>query len=218
MVQTESNAQRLTIWQKIGYGLSVAGAILQYAIWMPYAIVFLGLLIDRPGWILKILPPIGQITLYAWFASIPFLLLVLIPKTRIIGGSGFTLLSSLFGVGLICESAIVVFSVWGKVGLVIGTLLIGIGIVPEAIVSALLRFAWPLFWILLMNATTVLLAKYAGYGVLMTSVQSDISEDTEERQAAKRLMPLSVAGCVAVVLIGVGQAIFGYYHPNFFNQ
>jgi hypothetical protein len=71
-----------------------------------------------------------------------FLPLCIFRKTRPWAGLGFYCASYLFGVLLFAYSCLFAFYAWGYLGLVIGLVLAGVGVVPVALLAALLDAEW----------------------------------------------------------------------------
>ena len=186
--------------------------IVNYLAWIPYTIVFIALLRSHPTWVLEFIRPLARMNSFAWLASIPFLLLVYIPRTRAVGGLGFVLLSSLFTVTLSCYCALVVYENWGKIGLVGGTFFVGYGIIPAAIVSNFFAHQWSLFFQNIVSLIVIGLAKYSGHTVAASSIEADLDE--VEAAGKRGVLLLSIVGCTCVVLIGMILFAIGYYHPE----
>ena len=81
-------------------------------------------------------------------------LLVLLPlclfrKTRPWAGVGFYGSSYLFGIMLFAYSCLFVVDVWGYTGLAVGLIFAGVGVVPVAVLAAVLHAEWAvLLWLL----------------------------------------------------------------------
>jgi hypothetical protein len=91
-------------------------------------------------WILKWTYPAFAITL---FVSIVLLFpLTLIPSTRRFAAKGLDIASSVFMVILWLWGMAYTYSAWGFIGVLIGFVFLGIGIVPIAMLAALLHGDW----------------------------------------------------------------------------
>lgn len=67
-------------------------------------------------------------------------------RTRPWAGFGFYLASFLFGIALFAFSCLVVVTIWGYGGLIVGLVLGGVGVVPVAFFAALFHAEWSPFW------------------------------------------------------------------------
>jgi hypothetical protein len=63
--------------------------------------------------------------------------------TRIVSVWGFLIASFVFGLDIWMYSFIITFSLWGPGGVIIGLCLVGIGIVPLALIAATTHLLWP---------------------------------------------------------------------------
>jgi hypothetical protein len=71
-----------------------------------------------------------------------FLPLCIFRKTRPWAGVGFVYASYVFGIFLFAYACFFVVEVWGYVGLAIGLIFAGVGVVPVALLAALLHAEW----------------------------------------------------------------------------
>jgi hypothetical protein len=88
-------------------------------------------------WILR-----GEILLlFLCIVSLPF---AFFRRTRPFPAITLTISNNVFWLGLWVLGFLIVYDLWGLVGLVIGLLLGGVGVVPLAALAALTKGAWPL--------------------------------------------------------------------------
>lgn len=90
--------------------------------------------------------------IFPWAAIIFFItiaidIIVLLPlsiirKTREIGLVGLLISSYLFGLLIWVWSFLIVYSIWGWIGLTIGLMIAGIGVAPVAILALILNAQW----------------------------------------------------------------------------
>jgi hypothetical protein len=71
-----------------------------------------------------------------------FLPLAIFRGTRPTAAVGFIFSSYVFGVVLWIWSALLSYAFWGILGLIIGILIVGLGVVPIAILAAIINGAW----------------------------------------------------------------------------
>jgi hypothetical protein len=77
------------------------------------------------------------------FCVVVFLPLSLFRRTRIVPIYGFLMASYLFGLGMWLYGFLVTYDLWGEGGVFVGLFLVGIGVVPVAIIAAALKQMWP---------------------------------------------------------------------------
>jgi hypothetical protein len=82
--------------------------------------------------------------------------MALFRRTREAAGAGMVIASWALGAGLWLWSALVVFSFWGVVGLIVGLLIAGVGVVPLAAIASLLNGAWAILIQLVVYTAVVL--------------------------------------------------------------
>jgi hypothetical protein len=83
-----------------------------------------------------------------------FLILGMFRATRKPAGIGLVLSSYVFGVTLWAYSAVVTFTYWGWIGLIVGLVLLGIGVVPMSFLALALQANW--LWVIGFGALLVL--------------------------------------------------------------
>jgi hypothetical protein len=123
-----------------GWGWSVVGFLFFIAIF------FVAILFIHGGvWLAdKILPLLAPISLLVLIFSI----LVLVPlglfrKTRNFAGSCLYLVSFVFGITVWLEGLLDTYVLWGPFGVIVGLGLLGVGVVPVAMVLTLIKGMWP---------------------------------------------------------------------------
>jgi hypothetical protein len=118
----------------------------------------------------------------ASLCTIGICILVLSPlcifrKTRPWAGLGFYYASFVFGVTLFAYSCLFVVSVWGIGGLVIGLIFAGVGVVPVALVAALLHAQWSVLGELALEIVLTFGTRFLG---LWLSTISETQTDEQE--------------------------------------
>src|SRR5262245_25542560 len=142
--------------------------------------------------------------------------LAVIRRTRGFSAAGLMIASYVFGACLWITSLLLTWALWGGIAAFIGLIVLGIGIVPVALLAALFRAQWwnLLDLVMLIVATfgTRLLALW-----LAEKVDADQYGQVESRSVDRRprwqrswLVLLSVSGVLAVLMF-----IFGRWpYPN----
>lgn len=117
---------------------------------------------------------------YPWLVIINGILLlavivVLLPlaifrRTRPYAGAGVYFSSFVFGLTLFIWSLLITYALWGVVGIVVGLLLMGVGVVPIAILACLFHGLWSVIGQLLLLLAISLGARFFGIYLMMRSV------------------------------------------------
>jgi hypothetical protein len=95
----------------------------------------------------KLMPWLVNASTYALLVCIlVFLPLCAFRRTRPWAGIGFVYASLLFGAMLFAYSSLFVVFAWGYGALAIGLLFAGVGVVPVALLAAIFRGEWAVFW------------------------------------------------------------------------
>ena len=130
--------------------------------------VFLGGMVWVSG---KVLPWLETASRIAFDVCVFVLLpLCIFRKTRPWAGVAFVYASLLFGAMLFAYSCLFVFSVWGFVGLIIGLIIAGVGVVPVALLAALLHAQWAVLLDLVFGIVLTFGTRWLG--ARLTEVQS----------------------------------------------
>lgn len=88
----------------------------------------------------------SRITGWAFVVSLLIALPLAIPKAiRPWSGVVFVLASLIFALHLWLSCFLTLVSIWGKVGVVIGVFLLGIGVIPLSLIASLLTGSWKVF-------------------------------------------------------------------------
>jgi len=91
----------------------------------------------------KVLPFLMSLTsLLTAISVFIFIPMMIFKKTRKWAGGALAFSSLLFGLTLWIYSALVAYMLWGFIGLVIGLFMMGIGVVPVALLAALFSGEW----------------------------------------------------------------------------
>lgn len=142
------------------------------------AFIFIGtvitfLFIDGISWVSTKLMPWFTVLTYFSFVIVVFILLPLaIPKkTRGFSSLALFIASYVFGATLWMEGLLLTMFIWGGIAVFIGLILMGIGVVPIAMLATLLNGEW---WSLfeLVMLTIMTFACRAGANSLAASLES----------------------------------------------
>jgi hypothetical protein len=99
--------------------------------------------IEGAVWVtVKLTPVIEWANLVAFVIAVLLILPSFIRSGRGFAAICYIIVSYVFGITLWMYSLIVAYALWGTAGIVIGLLLMGVGVVPVAIVAALLHGEW----------------------------------------------------------------------------
>jgi hypothetical protein len=130
--------------------------------------LMLGLFISGGVWIIdKVLPALiifsMGVFLFNVFVCVP---LAFFRRTKEFSGKAFFLSSYFYGVLLWLSCLVITFKLWGWVGIVIGLLLLGIGIVPIAIVATVIAGMWSIMLHIIVLIVVIWLTRTAGTALL----------------------------------------------------
>jgi hypothetical protein len=111
----------------------------------------------------KILPWLAAGSLIAIIICVFVMLpLCMFRRTRPFAGVAFVYISYLFGTMLLAYSCLFVVSEWGYGGLVAGLLFAGVGVVPVALLAALLHAQWSVLLELVLEIFLTFGTRYLG--------------------------------------------------------
>ena len=167
-------------------------------------------------WVSAIVSP-WLIPAFFWTLVISIFILgplAVIRKTRGVSAAGLMVASYVFGACLWMTSLLLTYELWGTTAVIIGLVLLGIGIVPVALLAALFHGQWwhllDLVVLILTTFGTRLLA-----GWLSEKANADLyaqvgsqSDDRRRRGQENWIMPLSIFGALAVLIF-----VFGRWSP-----
>lgn len=95
--------------------------------------------------------------------TILFLLpLSIFSKTRGFAGSGMVIASFVFGLNLWVWGFILTYVLWGWFALFVGLFMLGIGVVPIAMLATMFKGMWPTFWQLVILTTLTFGVRWFG--------------------------------------------------------
>lgn len=114
-------------------------------------ILIIVLLIEGGVWLgEKILPILSIVSGFAFLVSLfIFLPLGLFKKTRGAGGTGLYYASYVHGLSLWVAGFLLTYALWGTVALIIGLFMLGVGVVPIAMLATAFAGEWSIFFQLL---------------------------------------------------------------------
>jgi len=102
-----------------------------------------------------------------------FLPLSLFQKTRAFSSIGILISSYIFGVTVWVWSFLLTYMLWGMLGLIIGLFIMGVGVVPVAILATLLNGEWSAFFQLVL--LLVLTFGTRGFALYLAKKEGNIS-------------------------------------------
>ena len=146
-----------------------------FASWGAYCVVAAALLLGRIGWLEAHLTPAGR-TLAIWsgFGLVPLcLLLATLRRARLPAGMGFFAVSGVFTFVTATACAIYVYYLWSWPGLVLGTLMVGYGILPLAMLGAALHHQWTLLGSVVSGGIMMFSTLYFGLALMTLSFSGD---------------------------------------------
>ena len=92
----------------------------------------------------KVLPWLAPFSLLVLILSILVLLpLGLFRNTRVFAGNGLYLVSFIFGITVWLYGLLLTYVLWGPFGVIVGLGILGVGVVPIAMVLTLINGMWP---------------------------------------------------------------------------
>lgn len=152
------------MWKKLkdaGWGvLSIAFLVV--------IVLLIGLFIHGSAWL-------GE-KLYPWLVGISslalaILIFVLLPlavfhKTRAFAGNGIMIASWVFGITLWVWGLLLTYHLWGAVAVFIGLFLLGVGVVPIAMLATLFKGMWPALGELVLLTILTFGTRFAGAYVI----------------------------------------------------
>ncbi|WP_027340221.1 hypothetical protein [Halonatronum saccharophilum] len=158
--------------------------------------IFIGLIILVGISIIPMLFIVGQAwvsaRIFPWIVSINTITLlctyiILLPlcifkRARKIAGSTMVLASYVFGLMILVWSFLIVYSMWGLIGIIIGASIIGVGTIPIAIIVLVIEGAWgALAYLLFLIITFIGTRLFGGYLISVEEEKSNtISKQSKE--------------------------------------
>jgi CheY-like chemotaxis protein len=135
------NMQKIKDFSSMIFGVLIVVGIL----------FIIGFLIEGGEYISeKVYPYINGIgSIIFTFDILVFLPLSFFKKTRVFSVYAFLISSYVFGVGMWFFSFIVTYALWGWLGILIGLFLMGVGVMPVAVVASLFAGQWAVLFNLL---------------------------------------------------------------------
>jgi len=129
------------MWEK----LKGTGAIALGFAFIVGVFLFIGLIVRGGAWL--------SVKAYPWLQAVSALtllvmILVLLPlsafrRTRAFAGNGFVVSSYIFGVTLWVWGFLLTYVLWGAFAVIVGLFLLGVGVVPIAMLATATKGMWP---------------------------------------------------------------------------
>ena len=121
-----------------------------------------------------ILPWITVVNAIAIIIGVVILVpLALIKPTRVVGATGLFIASYIYGATLWVWGCVLTYTLWGMTGLIVGLVILGVGVVPLAIIATAINGMWSLSGQLI-----VLLVITFGSRILAAYVMERVGERT----------------------------------------
>ena len=138
-----------------------------------------------------VLPFLIGATYIAIVLCVIFLLpLSLFKATRAVSAWGYIIASYLFGIGVWMYGFLVTYNLWGGIGVVVGSILGGVGIVPLGIVAAALKGLWSVVGNLVFGIGLTFGARvFAGY--LAAKVDNSLGDDPPSQSRTREVLGTS---------------------------
>lgn len=121
--------------------------------------------------------------LVTWIGLPLLALLALVPAARGVAGQGLVVASFVYGATLWIMALLYTLDVWGWFAVLIGLMIMGVGIVPVALLAAVLHGAWSMAGLLLVGVVLTFGARMAG---LFLAAKAEARRD---RMAMGEVMP-----------------------------
>jgi hypothetical protein len=168
------------------WSMSVLGFLL-----MIVALVVVSLFLRGMVWAFdKVLPWLNTASEIAFGICVFVVAPLCIPrKTRPWAGVAFVYASFLFGAMLFAYACLFVVYVWGYVGLVIGLIFAGVGVVPVALLAALLHANWSVLFDLAFGVVLTFGTRWLGMRLTEVPSQEDLQQSASQEPDPVRLGP-----------------------------
>jgi hypothetical protein len=166
----------MRMWQKIklfAVGTGYLGAFIGLAL----VGVLISLFIIKGGvWLGKTVYPLSiLLTQLAFAASIfVFLPLSFIRRTYGLSSGGLFIASMVIGVGIWIWALLLTYHIWGAVGVFVGLFMMGVGVVPVALVATMVKGMWGIFGQLLLALALMWAVRLYAYHVDQKALRANI--------------------------------------------
>lgn len=111
-------------------------------------------------------------TLAFWVTVLIFLPLAIFRRTRVFAGMSTYFASYVFGLTLWFWSLLLTYSLWGIGGVVVGLFIMGIGVVPIAMLASLFNGLWSTLGQLVLLTVITLGSRFLGLYIAMKAADS----------------------------------------------
>lgn len=131
----------------------------------------------------KLLPILSVISAYSFFACILILVpLAVFRRTQGFAGIGLYIASYIFGASLWMTGLLLSYTLWGLLAVIIGLCILGVGVVPVALLATLFNGLWSPFF----GLVFLLIATYGSRSIALY-----VLERYEERRNELQMAKLS---------------------------
>ncbi len=190
---------------------SIGGGILGIGWWIIGVGILIGLMFLW-GFILqgglwiggKILPSLIWFTNALTIISIlVFIPLIIIKKTRIWGSIALFIASYLFGLTLWVYSALIAYILWGLGWLIVGLFLLGIGVLPIALISSLFSGEWSILWNLIYMIILTFGSRILSAYFLEKSEEQNVNIVKNNNTSQKRNIIISILIAITIIVLAL---------------
>ena len=205
---------RISIWEKLkGLGWGILG------IAIPLILALFTVLFIYGGVQLSAkLYPILKVIFTVVFGIVLFVLIPLsiFRKTRGVSGIGILISSYIFGLTLWVWSFLLTYSLWGWLGLLIGLFVLGIGVMPIAILATLFKGMWSTFGQLI--SLVILTFGSRLFGIYLTEnyertrydIRDNSITDEDSEQESNRRLSIGVYILSILFIVLGGLWVIGF--------
>ena len=158
--------------------LNAIGCFIVYIAAIVGCFLVLGLIVTGGAWLaIKILPILIVVAVGLFvFNVVVCLPMALFKKTKEFSGKALFLSSYIYGALLWLACLVITFKLWGWFGIVVGLLLLGIGLVPIAIVATIIGGLWGVLLNIIILLVVIWLARMIGLSFLRNGYVFEKSE------------------------------------------
>jgi hypothetical protein len=164
------------MWQKIKL-FAVGTGYLWAFIGLACVVLLISLYLIKGGvWLGKTVFPLSILLTQLAFAASIFIFLPLsfIRRTYGFSAGGLTIASMVIGVGIWIWALLLTYHIWGAAGVFIGLFMMGVGVVPVALVATMVKGMWGIFGQLLLALALMWGMRIYAYHVSQKAMRDSI--------------------------------------------
>lgn len=218
MVKGENLNKKTYLATTTGYQIPIAAIVIFIAIISIPVLFILGSV-----WLsTKVIPWLNLASEITFFVILILLLpLSIFPKTRSFAGSGMIFLSFIFGLNLWFLGLLLTYALWGAIAVIIGLFIIGIGVVPIAMLATLFNGMWKELGILFLLTFLTFGVRFLGFYLIEKAEEYNMAQETQaelyaiQNQDNKKLsVGIYIASIIFIILGGLWVISF-LLNPNY---